>query len=320
MKGVSSALRNLLLARFSASLICAPRPRSVSCPSSSSLLYVNASRSCSPWQKQNGVAAQEPRQLRERGRGFEHSLRDIDVDGEAAAHRQRLRGFDKNVRAFDFGGRFALLGTVDAGEGLSAQPSGGIFGEGHEGRGMVDGNRPIVAGHVPVELGVIIVVTVEEADAITNGVVDVDYARRVDRAGNVDLEIAVGSGLARVVLQLISVFVGDAQDVEKQRVVGSLRAGILDWYGAVNAVPLAGEGESDFFADQGRAIGGNGDGVFEIGDTPVVGLGSGGAWNQQQSQEQEQELYHRVHRGTQGRTWSRPAGRFVMARSLVWHF
>src|ERR1035441_3793960 len=159
----------------------------------------------------------------------------------------------------------ALLGTVDAGEGLSAQPSGGIFGEGHEGRGMVDGNRPIVAGHVPVELGVTIVVTVEEADAITNGVVDVDYARGVDQIGNVDFEIAVGSGLARVVLQLISVFVGDAQDVEKQRVVGSLRAGILDWYGAVNAVPLAGEGESDFFADQGLAIGGDRNGCFEIG-------------------------------------------------------
>src|ERR1019366_1788794 len=269
-------------------------------------------------------AAQEPRQLRQRGRGFEHSLRDVDVDGEAAAHGKRLRGFDKSVRAFDFGGRFALLGTVDAGEGLSAQPSGGIFGEGHEGRGMVDGNRPIVAGHVPVELGVTIVVTVEEADSITNRVVDVDYARGVDRAGNVDFEIAVGSGLARVVLQLISVFVGDAQDVEKQRVVGSLRAGILDWYGAVNAVPLAGEGESDFFADQGLAIGGDRNGCFEIGDTPVVGLGSGGTWSQQQSQsqeqEQKQELYHRVHRGTQGRTWSGLAGRFVMARSLVWHF
>jgi hypothetical protein len=141
---------------------------------------------------------------------------------------------------------------------------------------MVDGNRPIVAGHVPVELGVIIVVTVEEANSITHGVFDVDDARRVDRAGNVDLEIAIGSRLARLVLQLVTVFVGDAQDIDKQRVVGSLRSGILDRDGTVNAVPLAGEGESDFFADQRRAIDGDGNCVFEIGDTPVVGLGSGG--------------------------------------------
>jgi len=44
----------------------------------------------------------------------------------------------------------------------------------------------------------------------------------------------------------------------------------------VNAVPRAGERESDFFADQGRAIGGDGNGVFEIGDAPVAGLGGGG--------------------------------------------
>jgi hypothetical protein len=45
----------------------------------------------------------------------------------------------------------------------------------------------------------------------------------------------------------------------------------------VNAVPLAGERETDFFADQGPAIGGDGNGVLEIGDTPVAGLRSGGS-------------------------------------------
>src|SRR6267378_2227979 len=99
---------------------------------------------------------------------------------------------------------------------------------------MVDGNLPIVAGHVPVELGVAISGTIsgtvsrtiEEADAVANGVIDVDYARCVDRARNVDFEIAGGSGLARIVLQLVSVFVGDAHDIEKERVVGSVRSGI----------------------------------------------------------------------------------------------
>ena len=181
-----------------------------------------------------------------------------------------------DVGAFDFGGRFALLRTVGAGEGLRAHVSGGVFGQSHEGRSVVDGNRPIVAGHVPVELGVIIVVATEEADAIADGVIDVDDARRIDRAGNVDLEIAVGSGLAGIVFQLVSVFVGDAQDIDKERVVGSLRSGILDRNGAVNAVPLADESQGDFFADQGGAVGGDGDGVLEIGDAPVAGLGRGG--------------------------------------------
>src|SRR5260370_35185322 len=127
---------------------------------------------------------------------------------------------------------------------------------------MVDGTRASVAGQVTVELGVIIVVTVEEADSIAHGVVDLDDARRVDRAGNVDLEIAVGSGLARLVLQLVTVFVADAQDIDKQRVVGSLRPGILDRDGTGNAVPLPGEGQTDFFANQRRAIVGAGNYVF----------------------------------------------------------
>src|SRR5712692_5168928 len=228
-------------------------------------------------QKHNGIAAQKPAQFRQCRRSFEHSLRDINVDGDAAAHWKWAGGFEKNVGAFDFGGRVALPGPIGASEGLSAQSSGGIFGQGHEGGGMVDGNRPIVASYVPIELGVTIVVTIEEADAVADGVIDVDDARRVNRAGNVDFEIAGGSGLARVVFELVSVFVCDAHDVEKERVVGSFRSRILDWDGAVNAMPLAGESEGDFFADQGCAIGGDGDGVLEIGYAPVADLGRGGA-------------------------------------------
>src|ERR1700693_5553763 len=146
---------------------------------------------------------------------------------------------------------------------------------------MVDGNRPIVAGHVQVELGVTISGTIsgtiEKADAVANGVIDVDDTRRIDRAGNVDFEIAGGSGLTRIVFQLVPVFVGDAHDIKKERVVGSMRSGIFDRDGAVNAVPLTGESESDFFADQGGAIRGDGDGVLEIGDAPVADLGAG--WN-----------------------------------------
>src|ERR1700681_4506950 len=141
---------------------------------------------------------------------------------------------------------------------------------------MVDRNRPIVAGHVPVELGITFSGTIEEADAVANGIIDVDDARRVNCAGNIDFEIAGGPGLRCIVLQLVPVFVGDAHDIEKECVVGAVRSGIFDGNGAVNAVPITDESESDFFADQGGAIGGDGDRVLEIGDAPVADLGRGG--------------------------------------------
>jgi hypothetical protein len=61
-----------------------------------------------------------------------------------------------------------------------------------------------------------------------------------------------------------------------------LRSGILDRNGAVNAVPLADESEGDLFADQGGAIGGDGDGVLEIGDAPVANLGRDGGSEREQ--------------------------------------
>ncbi len=92
------------------------------------------------------------------------------------------------------------------------------------------------------------------------------------------------SGLAGIVLQLVAVIVGDAQDVDKEGVVGSLGSGIFDRDGAVNAVPLADERQDDFFADQGGAVGGDGDGVLEIGYAPVAGLGGGGDGEREQQE------------------------------------
>ena len=57
----------------------------------------------------------------------------------------------------------------------------------NRGRGVINRNGPIVAGHVPVEL----VMIGEEARAVTNRVDDLDGARGVDRAGDVNLQIAI---------------------------------------------------------------------------------------------------------------------------------
>jgi hypothetical protein len=44
----------------------------------------------------------------------------------------------------------------------------------------------------------------------------------------------------------------------------------------VNTVPFADESESEFFADQGAAVSGDGDRVLEISDAPIAGLGGCG--------------------------------------------
>jgi len=141
---------------------------------------------------------------------------------------------------------------------------------------VVDRNRPIISRHVPIKFGVIIVVAVEESDAIADAIIEVDHARGIDRSREVDFEIAIGSGFARVILELVSGIVGDADDVEKQRVVGSFWSGIFDRDGAVNALPLAYERKGDLFTDERSAVGGDGDRVFEIADPPAAPLGVAG--------------------------------------------
>ena len=83
----------------------------------------------------------------------------------------------------------------------------------------------------------------------------------------------VGARLAGVIFQLASIFVGHADDFQKQRVVRSLQARIFHGNGPMDAVPFTDEDECYFFADEGGAIGGDGNGVLEIGYVPVVALG-----------------------------------------------
>src|SRR5208282_609664 len=130
--------------------------------------------------------------------------------------------------------------------------------------GVIDGDGPIVAGHVPVEL----VVLIEKARAVAHAVGDLNRARSIDRVGNVYLQIAVGAGSRRIVFELAAAFVGDAGDVHEELVVRAVRSGIFDRDLAVNAMPLAHKCQSDRFIDQGAAILVDGDGVLEARNAP----------------------------------------------------
>jgi len=58
------------------------------------------------------------------------------------------------------------------------------------GAGVLDGNGPIVAGDVPVEL----VILVEEARAVAHAIGKLNCARGVDGIGDVNFEVVIGAG------------------------------------------------------------------------------------------------------------------------------
>src|SRR6202162_4250140 len=131
---------------------------------------------------------------------------------------------------------------------------------------MIDRNWPVVAGDIPVEL----VVTFKIAYAVADDVIDLHCPRRVDRVGNVNFQIAIAAGSRGLILQLLTRAISDGLDIQEQRVVCSLRTGIIDRNGAVNSVPLPDEDEADALFDQRRSIAADRDHILEVGDPPAL--------------------------------------------------
>ena len=126
-----------------------------------------------------------------------------------------------------------------------------------------DGNVPFVAGHVPVKL----VVIVEEADRVEHAVTDDDGARGVFRIRHVNFEFGVAALAALLVFERMAVVVGDAERLEKKRVIQALRRGVFDRNGAIDAVPVrAGELRVNDFGDFDRAVGVDSDLLVEMLD------------------------------------------------------
>ena len=62
----------------------------------------------------------------------------------------------------------------------------------------------------------------------------------------------------------------DAGDFEEQRVVGAVRAGVLDRNVAIDAVKFADEDHVDVLVDGGHAVGRNVHVSLEAGNAPVA--------------------------------------------------
>ena len=70
-------------------------------------------------------------------------------------HGERGVGLDVDAGAGDFGGSFAARRAIGAGEGFGAE-IGGAFRKDDVRAGGLDGDGPLVAGDIPVELVMIV--------------------------------------------------------------------------------------------------------------------------------------------------------------------
>jgi hypothetical protein len=107
------------------------------------------------------------------------------------------------------------------------------FGKDDVRAGGLNGNVPLVAGDVPVEL----VVVLEEAQRVGNRIFNGDVVRGIVGIWNVNLEPAVMTLAAGLVLESAAAPVHDAPHVEKQRVIQPLWRDVLNWNRSIKPVP-----------------------------------------------------------------------------------
>src|SRR5258708_1201994 len=115
---------------------------------------------------------------------------------------------------------------------------------------MMNGDGPVVAGYVPVEL----VVIVEKLGGVADGVLNVDRPGGIGGAGHKDFELKKSAGGFFLILQRRAGVVSDRAEFDKQRIVGAAGPRIVHGNVAVNAVILAGEDKGDLLADSRRAV------------------------------------------------------------------
>src|SRR5581483_1602436 len=190
-------------------------------------------------------------------------------DGESAAHGQRVLGAEADGGGQDLPGGVALDGAVHAGKCLRAQLARGGGGQSYGGGCSVDRNRPVIAGHVPVEL----VVGIEIANRVRAAVVDEDGLGGIHRAGNVDLQLAVAAFAAALVLETLAGGIGNRFDVQKQCVVAASWARIVNGNGAIDSVEGTVEHQGDLFSDRGAAVAVDDDVRVEVRNAPVARQG-----------------------------------------------
>ena len=99
--------------------------------------------------------------------------------------------------------------------------------------GFRDGHGPFVASDIPIEF----VMVIKKTKRVRDSVFDRNSAGAVIGVGNVDFQFEILAFAARFISELVSISVGDAFHVQKERVVQATRPRILHRDHSVDAVP-----------------------------------------------------------------------------------
>ena len=118
-------------------------------------------------EKERPIAAEIEEEDGEGGGFADGAFVEGDSDGEAFMHGKRAAGLHVHAGADDFNCGIGARGAIRAREGFGAEIGGGCGKNDVRARGF-DGDGPLVAGDIPIEL----VVIVEEFQGVGNGVVD----------------------------------------------------------------------------------------------------------------------------------------------------
>ena len=199
-------------------------------------------------QTQRPIAAEEKAGFVDRRRLMDETFVESHGDGQSFVIAERVVRANFNAIGCNFHARAARRRAIGAGEDIGADV-GGAFGKNNARAGGLDGDVPLVAGNVPIEL----VVILEETQGVGNGVFNGDGLRGVVGIGDVNLELAIVAYAAGLEFEAVAVGVGDGFDVEKQRVIKRLRCDVFDRDAAVQAVPRPTDKmDLDIFGDVDR--------------------------------------------------------------------
>ena len=98
----------------------------------------------------------------------------------------------------------------------------------------LNGNFPVVAGHVPIQF----IVIFKKSQRIQHAIVENDGVRRIIRVGNVNLKLRIAAFAVLLPFQRTPIAIGGADVVDQKRVIQALRICVLDRNRAVEAMPI----------------------------------------------------------------------------------
>ena len=224
------------------------------------------------------VRPREIPQLRARARTLDHAGIPGDGNGEALTETERAGGGHPHPVPQDLDPSGFLGGAMRSGEHprSQARDPGRQYDLG--GRPF-DGNRPLVAGDVPVQLVPrleLVVVSLGEAKPVLDGVADPYGTRRVLRAGDPNLDLLVVPFAALLEPQPGAGAVGHLLDLHAQRIREARRRLVANRDRAEDAVVRAGEARLDGFRHVDAAAAVHTYLDVEAGDDPGALGGTGG--------------------------------------------